>query len=169
MNRIDEIFSKHTPNTSLDDDDEGRFFMNMLLDIEKFDKELNNYDKNSDIYQHFKPLLESFLVRVFLSRLEKLTTLKITLGVLIMIAMRLDTPGIAVLLAYYLQYKLPKNTIVNIDIYSKQLFPFGNFSKKQLNDIWSAQKVLKSDNVSKYTCIGAPDNLIDYLEYWKKE
>lgn len=74
--------------------------------------------------------------------------------------------GGAVMLSFYLYYKLPENTIVTVDVISMELFPMGFFSVEQLNTIWNEQKVNRDEREG-YTCIGSPDNMIDYLEAWK--
>lgn len=167
-NKIVEIFSKHTPNTPLSIE-ESEFLIKILLsNDDAFKHDLDNIDKESEVYKHFKPLFESHQVRVFLKRLEMFTTLKISVGVLIMLSMYMNNLGIAVLLVYYLHYKLPDNTFIDTDVYTMKLFPFGVFSEEQYKQIWEEQKVKKSDDLTKYKCIGAPDNLIDYYEFWIK-
>ena len=168
-NKIVEIFSKHQPKTPLTFD-ESKFLVSMLMDKSKtFDVLLDEVDKESEVYKHFKPLIDSFQVQVFLGRLKNFTTHKITLGALVMLSLQLHSAGAAVLMTYYLHHKLPDNTLINIDVYSMKLFPFGVFSEEQFNEIWDAQKVSNLDDMSSYKCIGAYDNLVDYLEFWEKE
>jgi len=77
----------------------------------------------------------------------------------------IESPGSAVMYTFYLYNKLPENTIITADKLA-EVFPWGFFSERQLQDIWDAQKV-GGDDREGYTCIGAPDNMIDYLESWK--
>jgi len=91
--------------------------------------------------------------------------LKMSLGALVILMYHMESAGSAVMHAFYLHTKFPKNTLVSVDKVS-DVFPWGFFSKKQLNEIWSAQKV-RNDECKNYTCIGAQDNMIDYLEIWK--
>ena len=123
-------------------------------------------DKETEVYKHFKPLIDSFPIQVFLKRLEHMTTLKITLGALIALAEHISkSAGTAVMYVYYMHHKLPANTVVDITVISMNLFPFGFFSEEQLHEIWECQKL--APDKRKGTCIGAQDNLIDYLEVWK--
>lgn len=49
------------------------------------------------------------------------------------------------------------------------LFPWGFFSKEQLNRIGGLQKVKKEDiDKSVDVCHGSPDNMLDYNETWGK-
>jgi hypothetical protein len=138
----------------------------MFTDKE-FYEDLNEIDKDSEIYKHFKPLIESFPSQIFLKRLAGLTELRMTLGALIILSLYMKNPGICAMYAYYLYHKLPPNTLITLDKFSINLFPWGMFSKAQLDKIWDAQKRESEDETKDCTCIGAPDNLLDYLETWK--
>ncbi len=125
-----DIFNQYSPITEMDED-ETLTFVNITLSQEKiFNVDLNEADKDNPIYKHFKPLLESFVPQVFLKRLEVMTSIKMTLGALIMLVLRMESPGAAVMYAFYLHYKLPENILVTMDVFSKQLFPWGMFSKE---------------------------------------
>lgn len=155
-----DIFQKYSPSTQMDIE-ETMAYMNMLMSKNPiFDTDINDVDKTDSIYQHFKPLIDSFIVQVFLKRIEVMTTLKISLGGLIILSLHLTSPGTAVMYAYYLYYKLPENTLVTLNIISEKLFPWGFFSDKQLNDIWDAQKVSAKE-------FGGTDNMIDYEIVWR--
>jgi hypothetical protein len=163
--KLIDIFEKHTPSTPMTED-ETMVMMNLLMSKDKnFTCDLNEIDKESEIYKHFKPLIESFQARVFLSRIKALTSLKISLGALIILMHHMESAGKAVMLTFYLYYKLPMNTLVTVETFA-ELFPWGFFSEEQLNKIWDAQKVGRDDREG-FTCIGAPDNTIDYLESWR--
>jgi hypothetical protein len=95
--------------------------------------------------------------------------MKISLGAFLMIAIHLESAGIAVMYAYYISQKLPKNSFIDIDEASTKLFPWGFFSEEQLNAMWDAQKVRPDDGLDECTCYGAHDNLLDYVEFWEKE
>lgn len=167
MNRIDEIFIKYRPNKQMDDD-ESKLLLNILLSKDsQLSTDINELDKDSEIYKHFQPLLYAFQVRVFMSKIEHLTTLRITLGALIVISMYIDSPGIATMYAYYLHSKLPANTLVTLEHITTQLFPWGFFSNEQLNKIWDEQKTKKGETKG-LTLVGAQDNLLDYKEMWGK-
>ena len=48
------------------------------------------------------------------------------------------------------------------------LFPWGFFLDKQLMEIWDKQKVREDDGLDECKCIGAHDNLLDYIDFWKR-
>jgi hypothetical protein len=109
--KLIDIFNQHTPNTPMYED-ETMAFMNMLLsDDPVFHVDLNEVDKENPNYQHFKPLIDEFVFQVFLKRLEVMTTLKMSLGALIILSFHIPSPGAAVMYAYYLHYKLPEKYI----------------------------------------------------------
>lgn len=161
MNRekLIDIFNQHSPNTPMSED-ETMAYMNMLLSKDPiFDVDLNEADKEDPNYKHFKPLIDEFVPQVFLKRLEVMTSLKMSLGALIILSFHIPSAGAAVMHTFYLHYKLPANTLVTLKVISEQLFPFGMFSDKQLKEIWDAQKVSSSE-------FGGTDNMIDYEIVW---
>ena len=158
--KLINIFNQHSPNTPMDDD-ETRAFMNILMSQDPiFDVDLNEADKDDPNYKHFIELIGAFVPQVFLKRLEVMTSLKMSLGALIILSMHMPSAGNAVMHVFYLFYKLKENTLVTLDVLSKQLFPWGMFSEEQLNSIWDAQKVSSKE-------FGGTDNMIDYPETWK--
>ena len=148
---LHKLFDDNQPNTPMSED-ESKFFMGMILSKDPvYNTDFNFIGKDSEIYKHFKPVFEAFQVQVFLKRLEVLTSLRISLGALIMIAMQLESAGNAVMYAYYLNYKRQPHTLITIDVFARELFPWGTFSPEQLNAIWAGQK-------------DGSKNLIDNLE-----
>lgn len=165
--RLIKIFEKNNPRSVMGED-EMKVFMNLLLSKEKdFKKPIDQLNKKTELYKHFKPLLDGFQMQVFLSRLKHMTSLDITLGAFIVIAQHLLSAGDAVMYAFYLHNKLPKDTLITVDVIAEDLFPWGFFSKEQLNQMWDEQKVRVDDGLDEYTCIGSHDNLIDYKEMWE--
>lgn len=167
MNRIDEIFKKHSPLTEMSKDEFTTMFNIMRSKDPAMNKDVYEQDETSDTYQHFKPLLDEFVFKVFLSKINYLTTLRISLGAFIALAFRIKSPGDATMYAYYLHSKLPANTLVTIDNFAEQLFPLGYFSEEQLKEIWHEQKIITGED-NGLTSVGAPDNLLDYKEMWEK-
>ena len=163
--KLINIFNKHNPNTQMSEEETMAMFKVMLSKDPNLSCDLNDVDKESDVYKHMKPLIEAFQAQVFLSRLKTLTTLKMSLGALIILMHHMESAGSAVMHVFYLFYKLPENTLVTVDKFA-DIFPWGFFSTQQLNEIWDAQKVGVDDRKG-FTCIGAQDNMIDYLETWK--
>ena len=164
MNRQEliDIFNQHFPNTPMTED-ETMAYMNMLMSQDPiFDVNLDEADKEDQNYKHFKPLLDEFISKVFLKRLEVMTSLKMSLGALIILSFHMPNPAVAIMHCFYLSYKLPANTLVTLKVISEKLFPWGMFSDKQLNDIWDAQKVSSSE-------FGGTDNMIDYPIVWKND
>jgi len=167
--RLTKIFDENRPSTPMTED-ETKFFMHLIMSSdENLAKDINEVDKNSEIYKHFKRLVDGFQMQIFLKRLENLAKMKISFGAFLMIAIHLYNAGIAVMYAYYIFHKLPKNCFVGAEEVSAKLFPWGFFSDEQLEKMWDAQKVLSSDGLDECHCIGAPDNLLDYYEFWEKE
>ena len=167
MNRqnLIEIFNNHAPRTPLTEE-EMMIMLNLMMSNDKnLSTDIEIMDEESEIYQHFKPLIESFQGQVFLKRIKYFTTLKISLGAFAMLLQHMPTPGACVMYAFYLDTKLPKDCLVTVEIIA-EIFPLGFFTETQLSDIWSAQKV-NSEECKSYRCVGAPDNMIDYLEIWK--
>jgi hypothetical protein len=103
--------------------------VNMKIDI-------NKIDKNSEIYKHFEPVIKSFLAQVFLTRIENLTTLKMSLGALIALLMYMENAGDCVIYSLYLQHKIEPNTLVTLDVFCQDAFRWGMFSREQLKNIW---------------------------------
>jgi hypothetical protein len=152
-----DIFEKHTPNTEMSEDETSAMFSILMSDNNELSVDINDIDKESEVYKHFKPLIESFQAQVFLGRIKHLTTLKISLGALIIFMHHMESAGKAVMLAFYLNYKLPVNKFVSIETIA-QVFPWGFFSEEQMNEIWNAQKVRVDDRTV---------NMIDNSEIWK--
>lgn len=167
--RLIEAFKKNQPSEPMTEE-ETTFFFNVLMSKEpEFSNDINELDKESELYKHFKPLINGFQMQIFLKRLEHLTTLRITFGAFLLIALHLENAGSAVMHAFYLHHKLPLNTLVTTNEVAMDLFPWGFFSKEQLSAIWDAQKVRPDDGLDECHCYGAPDNLLDYVEIWNKE
>ncbi len=155
------IFESHPPRKPMDET-ESKFLISILMNPEVFDAAIDDVNKTSEIYNHFKPLINSFQVQVFLKRLEGLSTVRMTLGSLILLSMQMETPGISVMLAFYIHHKLPENTIVDANILCEKLFPFGFFTEEQFHQIWDLQKVKKSEEHK------GSDNWIDSSNLWLK-
>ena len=165
-NKLIGIFNKHNPQTAMSED-ETLFMMNaMLSDNPNYSCNIYDMDKESELFTHFIPLLESFTAQVFLARIKTLTTLKMSLGALVILMHHMESPGSAVMYCYHLHNKLPENSVVTAEKLA-EVFPWGFFSEQQLKEIWAAQKVSPEQRKG-YTCVGAPDNMIDYLEMWKE-
>jgi hypothetical protein len=167
--RLTDIFNKNRPGTPMTED-ETRFSIHLMMSRdENLLKDINEADKESELYKHFEPLIKGFQMQIFLKRLEHLAKMKISLGAFLMIAIHLENAGSAVMYAYYIFNKLPKNCFIGIEEVSAKLFPWGFFSNEQLEKMWDEQKVKIEDGLDECTCYGAPDNLLDYAEFWEKE
>lgn len=169
--RLTSIFDKYhyRPSTPMTQDETMMFFNIMMSKDENISKDINEIDKTSELYKHFEPLIKGFQMQVFLKRLEHLAKMKISLGAFLIIAIHLESAGNAVMYAYYMFHKLPKNSFISVDVVGSTLFPWGFFSEKQLSEIWKEQKVRPDDGLDECTCYGAHDNLLDYTEFWEKE
>jgi hypothetical protein len=167
--RLIDIFEKNHPHTQMSEN-EMILFLTIIMSRDKiFDKDINEVDKTSEIYKHFEPIVNGFQMQIFLKRLEHIAKLRISFGAFIMIAFHLNNPGDAVMYAYYLFHKLPKNSFVGVDEIANVLFPWGFFSEEQLHKMWDEQKVRDDDDLNSCTCYGVHDNLLDYVEFWEKE
>lgn len=168
--RLEEIFNANVPRTEMSSEETKVFLDIAMSDNMFFSMNVNEVDKESEIGKHFKPLIDAFQIQVFLKRLKHLTTLRITLGALVVMAEHIGaSAGVAVMYAYYVHHKLKPNTLITLEVIANELFPWGFFSEEQLLLMWDEQKVLPKDGLDEYTCCGAPDNLIDYVECWKDE
>lgn len=167
--RLIEAFEQNKPCTPMTEDEMRMFLYISMSENEETHKDINELDKESEIYKQLKPLIKGFQMQVFLKRLEHLAGLKISIGAFALIAVHLESAGAAVMYAYYMFYKLPKNCFVGINEVATKLFPWGFFSDEQLKKIWDVQKIKVDDGLDECTCYGAHDNLLDYVETWKKE
>lgn len=170
MNRIVKLFEDNKPNTEMSAE-EMKVMMGILLSKEPaFKTPIDELDKDTEIYKHFKPLLEGFQLQVFLTRLKLVAKMRITLGAFVMIAQHLESAGTAVMYVYYIWLKLKPHTLITDSVVAEDLFPMGFFSDEQLNSMWDAQKVNADDNVKSLTPImfSGSDNLIDYQQSWEK-
>lgn len=163
--KLADIFEKHSPMTPMSVEETGIMFNIMVSTDPNLTCDIEEIDKESDVYKHMKPIIDTFPAQVFLSRIKHFTSFKISLSALIVLIQHMETPGAAVMMTFYLYHKLPENTLVTVETVGK-VFPMGFFSNQQLKEIWDAQKV-NNEECKEYTCIGAPDNSIDYLESWK--
>lgn len=160
--KLINAYRDNSPRTELSAD-EFQILMTLLLSKENEMKcDINKLDKESKLYQHFKPLIDSFYIQVFLKRLSAFSTIKVCLGALIMLAEHFENPAHVVMYAFYMHHNLSPNTLVDLDVFSTKLFPWGFFSEEQLNKIWDSQKVFGEERPN----FGS-DNLLDYPEIWK--
>lgn len=169
MNKLEfqEMLNKIEPNRLIDQNELDFIMVLMLNDKKGIDYDINNVTDDLEIYKSLQVLLRNMVPRIFKLRLEQHTTLSIATNAFWSLCGFMDTPGHAVMYAYYLKHKLPENTFIDMNVLYQQVFPYTFFSDDQLNDIWDAQKVDQEEDMSDYTCIGAPDNKLDYLEFWK--
>lgn len=105
-------------------------------------------------------------LRVFLKRLEVLTTIKVTKRAAIMLAIIMDRPGVAVLYAYYIHRKLGKDAVLDLTAFTMKLFPMGLISEDQNKEIWDSQKISK-ENAKELGLTCGTDNLIDCEIMWE--
>lgn len=75
----------------------------------------------------------------------------------IFVSLLCNTPGKAVMYAYYLAYKSKKHNLetIKIDDVCLNILPNGCFTEESLNDAWDSQKVNTKGNLGS-------DNLLDY-------
>ena len=119
--RLTSIFDKNRPSTAMDEDLTNFFLSIMLSKDENLAKDINEVDKESEIYKHFEPLIKGFQMQVFLKRLEHLAKMKISLGAFLITAIHLESAGSAVMYAYYMFHKLPKNCFIGVKKFNKIL------------------------------------------------
>lgn len=140
IQELRDLFNKHTPNTEMSMDETEIFIHMSSSKCPEFHADLKEINKDSEIYKHFKPVIESFQSQVFLTRIEVLTTFKMTLGALIMFMFHMPTAGAATMMEMYCSSKLRDNTLITLDVLTHQLFSWGFFSEEQLKEIWTAIK-----------------------------
>jgi hypothetical protein len=138
--KVIEAFKVNQPDMEMTPED-ARLLLSLLMSKDPTLKtDVNKLDKNSDVYKHFQPMIESFVSQVFLKRVENCTSLKISLGALIMLLLYMENPRNAVIYTYYLDYKLEPNTLVTLNVFGERAFPWGMFTPQQLDNIWEAMQ-----------------------------
>lgn len=161
--RLIDAFNANPPRDPMSED-ETMVLMSILMSRNPdYDIAIDKLDKESEIYKQYKPILDIWIVQVFLKRLEVLSTVRMSLGALLALTYRLNNAGSAVMYAFYIHNAFPENTVVDVNLFSSQLFPWGYFSEAQLKSIWDSQKVRSSDND------GVSDNIIDNSKVWIKD
>jgi hypothetical protein len=146
-------------------DEEGmKIFIKLMISEDEKLKEVITSDNDE--------IVNATGIRIFLSRLGTLTTLKITRGAALAIGVNIENPGMAVLYAYYLNRKCDPNSTVTLDDVGKVLFPWGMISDDQHKELWEAQKIITSEEEEEAKALqqyGVHDNLLDYKLTWVKE
>jgi hypothetical protein len=133
---LTDIFSKYSPITETTKDEMRIFLLFQTSEDPAFNVDIDELDKKSEIYKHFEPLIMSFQGQILIKRLKLSANIKMSLSALVMLLHHMPNAGAAVIHSLYIQNKLPENTLVTLDVYIKQLFPWGNFSEEQLTEIW---------------------------------
>lgn len=162
VNQFNAIVDKLKPNEPLTRDG---IEMLMLLTIK------SNPQLKAIAFEDDPMFAEMLGVRILLSRIERLTSLKLTIGAAFLLGSHLATPGEAVIYAYYLNRKAEPHSVVDIDTVAKDLFPWGMISDDQNKEIWDAQKLDsdKQEMAKELICYAAHDNLLDYEGTWERE
>jgi hypothetical protein len=140
-------------------------FMQLMMSKDPKLEELLTTD--NEMMQHN----EMQVPNIFLSRLQSLSTLKITTGAAIAIFINLSSAGSAVMYAYYLHRKCAPDSTVTLDTITKDLFPWGVISEKQMEELWDAQKLWSAEEeeeAAPLQCYMVKDNLLDYVGTWKE-
>lgn len=161
IEKLQKAFDENQPRTELTKEQMISLMSIIMSKNPDFDVDVDTLDKESEIYKHFKPLLDEFVIQVFVTRIHKLTTHRVTLGVLIFLYEFLKNPAICVMYSFYIDTKLAANTLITLKTLCENVFPWGMFSEEQLNTIWEAQKVRHGD-INGQQNFGADDNLMDY-------
>ena len=160
LKKFNELVDKTNPDQPLEKDAMG-ILLSVLM--EKTDKFKEIVSKEHEILK-LAPQLKVFVMRV-----EALTSLKLTLGALLMIALHIETFGDAVMYAYFLHRKCKPDETLTADNLSLNIFPWGMLSKKQRREMWDAQKI-NSDKMKGEKMIAYGfDNLLDYEITWEKK
>ena len=91
--KLIEAFEKHNPRTPMTED-ETKIMMTLMMSKNiQFSTPIDELDKESEIYKHFKSLIDSFQGQVFLKRLQTFTSLKMTLGAFVPNIMVIGSSG----------------------------------------------------------------------------
>ena len=131
---------------------------------------LETTDKFNEIITLEHEILKSApQLNVFVMRVEGLTSLKLTLGALLMIGLHIETFGDAVMYAYYLHRKCKANETLTVENLSMKIFPWGMLTKKQRRELWDAQKTDSDEMKDQKMVAYGFDNLLDYEITWEKE
>jgi hypothetical protein len=105
--KIINAFEKHSPRTPMSEEETKLFLMFLLSKDETISEDIDNVNKESETYKQLKPIITCFQAKVFLGRLKSLTSLRISLGALIILLYHFPNPAHCVMYAFYLHQKLP--------------------------------------------------------------
>lgn len=161
--RIINAFNNVHPDSELNQEELMVLYNIMVSSDAELNVVIDDLDVTTEIYEHFKPLIKSFPAQILLKRLEAFSTIKLTLGALISILLRADTPGAVVMYGFYIHNKLEPDTVVTKELFSTKLFPWGYFSEKQLKELWDIQKLTKEERV-----LEIMNNGLDLKHIWTK-
>ena len=158
--KVDEL----RPDMPLTEENTMMIMQMMLSKNPEMDEHMTSED---EMLQHDQMVIP----KIFMSRLESLSTLKITKSAAIFIFVNLSSAGSAVLYAYYLHRKCEPNSVVTINTLCEHLFPWGVMSEAQMEVLWEAQKLYgeeAQEEAESLQCYMVPYNLLDYIVTWKK-
>ena len=107
--------------------------------------------------QYCKTMLAMSLVH---NRIKQFHTFTANNAVLMFLGCMIDRPGIAVEYCNYMQYKCWQHGIKHVDMesFSRYIFPMGFFSEDTLHEMWNKQKIIPKDG-------GALGNMLDHPEF----
>lgn len=165
LDTFQKMVDNLSPEQPMDEEQTGMYFSLMIGEAQN--PELREPMTADD------PILketEMWIPRVFISRLESLTTLKITRAAAVSMFINFNGVGTAVLYAYYLHRKCEPETLVTMKIIDK-LFKGEFISPKQHEELWDAQKLYgeeAQEEAKPLQCYMVPDNLLDYVGTWKE-
>lgn len=134
--QLTEIFKPYEPKMQLSGDEFENLKALLLSKEKNFSIDIDEIDRNSDFYKSYDTTINSTLTRLFLKKLNGNKKIRMTLGTLLVLMPRISDFRTAEIFAMYFQYKLSRNTLVDLNIFCESLFPWGYYSDEQLADIW---------------------------------
>lgn len=168
MKKLDDfkkLVDKTNPDKPMDEETMG-IFLSMIM-AEKTDPKFMEVMTLEDESLKSDAM---WVPKIFVSRLNELSTVRLTRAAAISIIVNLTSAGSAVMFAYYIHRKCAPDSLVTMETLG-EIFPMGFFSEKQLEQLWEAQKLMSPESQEKAVHLGCymvKDNLLDYVGTWKE-
>lgn len=168
MKKLDDfkkLVDKTNPDKPMDEETMGIFLS--LIKAEKTDPKFMEVMTLEDESLKSDAM---WVPKIFVSRLNELSTVRLTRAAAISIIVNLTSAGSAVMFAYYIHRKCAPDSLVTMETLG-EIFPMGFISEKQQNELWDAQKLYgeeAQEEAKPLQCYMVPDNLIDYVGAWKE-
>lgn len=147
-----ELWAKELEQTTFRELTEDEFFM---MSFVTFNEDYIQKDES----KAFQSLTEEWNgVSIIVNRL-KLHSFTMSNAAMLLCGSMIDSPGEAVMLLNYIQYRCSKHSIHHVDMkaLSSKIIPDGFFTKETLSEFWEKQKFVSEE--------GRLLNMLDYPKF----